>query len=148
VFSQAFFALSASAGWFGSSKPAWSDEDKRNFCHFLYSQRADGRATDISNSTSSYASQAEVSQLLSYWRLALQEASRVSDTVLDKTHPGLREKYRNQYQSGLQYQIAAFEQRNAEYSITGAKLNSDFVDWFSAARNQFKVPKGTVSACR
>ena len=140
VILQVFISPLASAGW--------SNENKQNFCHFLNSQREDGRATNISNSAGGYATQGQIDQLLNYWRRALNEASQVTDSVLDKTHPELKERYKNQYIRGLQYQIAAFEQQNAQYSITGSKLKSDYVDWFSSERRKFKVPKGTVSACR
>lgn len=49
---QALVVSSATAGWFGNNKSGWSNEEKRNFCHFLSSQRANSQAARISNSTS------------------------------------------------------------------------------------------------
>jgi len=146
---QALVVSSATAGWFSSDNSGWSNEEKRNFCHFLNSQRADSQAARISNSTSvGYATEQQVSEILTLWRQALREASLVNDSVLDKTHPDLRDKYRNHYQKALQYQIAAFEQENISYSLTGSKMKSDFIDWFSSAKGRFRVPKGTVKACQ
>ncbi len=148
AFLLALNSFTVSAGLFGSSNSSWSNEDKRNFCYFLNSQRSDGHATNISNSAGKNATQEQVSQLLYYWRHALNEASQVTDSVLDKINPELKIKYKNQYIIGLQYQIAAFEQQNAQYSITGFNLKSKYKDWFSSAKNRFKIPKGTVAACR
>lgn len=92
------------------------------------------------------ATEQEVSEVLTLWRQALQEARLVTDSVLDKTHTDLKDKYRNQYQKALQYQITAFEQENVSYSITGSKMKSDFIDWFSSVKGSFWVPKGTVKA--
>lgn len=146
---QVFVVSEVSARWFGNNDSGWSTEEKRNFCHFLNSQRADSQATGISSSTSAgYTSEQQVSEMLTLWRQALQEAQKVTDSVLDKTHPELKEKYRNQYQKALQYQITAFEQQNVSYSVTGGKMKSDFIDWFSSAKRNFRVPKGTVGACQ
>ncbi len=146
---QALVVSSATAGWFSSDNSGWSNEEKRNFCHFLNSQRADNQAARISNSTSAgYATDQEVSEMLTLWRQALQEASLVNDSVLEKTYPGLKDKYRNQYQKALQYQIAAFEQKNISYSVIGSKMKSDFIDWLNSTKAKFRVPKGTVSACQ
>jgi hypothetical protein len=146
---QALVVSSATAGWFSNDNSGWSNEEKRNFCHFLNSQRADNQAARISNSMSpGYATEQQASEILTLWRQALQEASLVNDSVLDKTHPDLKDKYRNQYQKALQYQIAAFEQKNVSYSVTGSKMKSDFIDWFSSTKGKFRVPKGTVKACQ
>ena len=144
---QALIVSSATAGWFGSNKSGWSNEEKRNFCHFLSSQRADSQAARISNSTSAgYVTEQEVSEILTLWRQALQEARLVTDSVLDKTHTDLKDKYRNQYQKALQYQITAFEQENISYSVIGSKMKSDFIDWLNSVKG-IRIPKGTVKAC-
>ena len=113
VLVQAFSLPEVSAGWFGSNDSGWSEAEKQNFCYFVNSQRADSQAASNINSTGAgYATERQVSEMLALWRLALQEASQVTDSVLDKIHPELKDRYRNQYQKALQYQIAAFEQEN------------------------------------
>ena len=139
------FSVDIAAGWFGKDS-GWSADDKRNFCHFLNSQQAYGKATQIQNAAEKYATEQEVAKMLSYWRDALREASQVSDAVLDKVNPGLSEKYRSMYQRGLEYKIAAFEQQKMSFAITGSKMISDYIDWFGTA--EYRVPKGTAAACK
>jgi hypothetical protein len=133
------------AGWFGKDS-GWTSEEKSNFCHFLNSQQAYGTATRIQNSTGDFATEQEVSQMLSNWRDSLREASQVSDAVLDKVNPSLSAKFRSMYEQGLKYKIAAFEQQNTSFAITGSKMISDFIDWFQTA--EYRVPKGTAAACK
>jgi len=147
---QAVFLADTSAGWFGSNESGWSDEDKRNFCHFLKSQQANNQAAVIINSMrTGYVADQQVSEILTLWRKALQEARQVTDSVLDKTHPELKNRYRNQYEQALQYEISSLKQENQSFSfsVNGFKMKDDFDDWFNSAKPNFRVPKGTVSAC-
>lgn len=140
---------SVTAGWFNSKDSGWSDQDKHNFCHFLNSQRSDIQATRISNSTETqFATKQQTSKIITLWSQALKEARLVSDSVLDKTHPKLKNMYRNKYQKALQYQIKAFEQKKVSYSITGAEMKSNFTNWFNSAKEKFRLPKGTVKKCQ
>jgi hypothetical protein len=74
-------------------------------------------------------------------RIALSEARRARDDVLEKAFAGLGKPFRTKYQTSLELQIRALEQGNAADEIAGSKLHDEWVDWLNVHRKHVRIPK-------
>lgn len=134
-----------------STESTWTKEERKNANHFFLSMESDAAAVRILNKEPSPAilSQRDIDMILKYRKTALHEAMLVTDNVLDKAHPQLREHWRNEYEKGLQLYIKTIESPDSYetydrllfYQMQGQLLLDVFTDWFNAHNQEIKIPK-------
>ena len=130
-----------------SSEKSWTQNDKENVEHFFKSIEAKQAATLIINKLSSrIIPQEDIQEILRYQRIALQEAQLVTDDVLNKAHPELREHFRYEYQKGLDLFIKSLEAPDFAAQITGSSLLDQWSDWLNAHRQEIRIPSQRAPA--
>lgn len=137
------------AGWFDSSS-SWTNDDKKNFCHFYLSQEAGNYAESIvdSGSTFSLIPKEEMKRVSEYWQLALQEAQLVQDNVLDKVDAAMKQRYRNEYQRSFELKLDSMQTQNNLLMIQSSELHNKFIYWINDTKSRLKIPKGTRANCQ
>ncbi len=134
-----------------STESTWTKEERKNADHFFLSMAADVAAARIINKeqSSGVVSQIDIDKIIEYRKTALKESRLVTDNVLDKAHPHLREHWRNEYERGLQLYIKTFESPDSYethdrllfYQMQSQLLLDVFIDWFNDHNHEIKFPK-------
>lgn len=129
----------------------WSAEERKNANHFFQSLNASAAATKLTNREPPPGQivMLGAEKILAHHKTALREARLVSDGVLDKAHPALRQHFRTEYEKGLELVIQGMElgmssgpsQESVRLSYEGALLLNRWVDWLNAHNKEIRIPK-------
>jgi len=125
-----------------SPESSWTSEDRKNAQHFFRSLEADIAAFRIINKGPSPAivSQEDIQKIIEYRKRALREAKLVTDPVLDKAHPQLREHFRYEYEKGLDLFLKGHEKPDFALQITGSTLLDQWGEWLNSHNDEIKIP--------
>lgn len=125
-----------------SSNSAFTDEEKAKARLFNQAQNADFESIKISNSRPPYStiSEEDINEMLRLKKKALSIAEEIPDNVLRKIHKDLPIKYAI-YKQALSLRIQNLEKGDMQAEIEGSKLMDEFINWYDANRNDFKIPK-------
>lgn len=134
-----------------SGDPQWSAEELRNAQHFLTSLAAENAAAALVNRDPAPGQEFMLGaeEILAFERTAFREAQSVSDAVLDKAHPLLREHFRGEYEKGLEAFIRSGELGMASgpsaevlrLQLEGNALLDKWGDWLNSHRTEIRIPK-------
>lgn len=134
-----------------SPNVTWSDAERKNAEHFFRALEAMQRATRLMNTAKPGVLQLGIEQIMEHQRTALAEARLVSDGVLDKAHPELRDHFRSEFQRGLELIILSEEtglkstdgriREQIEIGTKGMVLLDKWVDWLNTHRAEIRIPE-------
>lgn len=134
-----------------SPNVSWSDAERKNAEHFIRALEAMQRATRLVNAAKPGVLQLGIEEIMEHQRTALAEARLVSDTVLDKAHPQLRDHFRSEFQRGLELVILSEEtglqskdgrlREQIEIGTKGLVLLDKWVDWLNSHRAEIRIPE-------
>lgn len=65
----------------------------------------------------------------------------VTDGVLDKLHPQLREHYRFEYQKSLVLLVNGAEGKDLNSEVAGVTLHGSWIDWYNAHKKEIQFPR-------
>ena len=137
-----------------SPRPAWSPDEIENSKHFSLSLEASRKAARLAHKADPDVPQFSIEEINRYQKTALKEARLVTDAVLDKAHPELKQHFRSEYQQGLElilksYEVPASSESAAPSSsqislqASGVALLERWTKWFDAHHPEFKFPRQT-----
>lgn len=137
------FLLSTLVGCGKAGSASWSENDRRNAQHMVASFDASQAVTEIINQGSPFSSipLATTKELHRLYLVALDEARKVNDQVLEKVLPGLSKPFREKYQKSIELQLRAIEQGDIAAEFTGSQLHDEWVDWINPRTQDMKIPK-------
>jgi len=82
----------------------------------------------------------DLAQIASSIRRALAEAELVPNQLLDEIHPDMRQRFREEYQAGLQKMLKGLEIRDPQALQDGGKLCDSFKLWVAAEKDHMADP--------
>lgn len=121
----------------------WSQAEKENAAHFIYSSSANIEAISIINEGPAFekVTEDEIQEILRLQRRALAEARKIRDPVLEKIHEGMAEPFRNKYQRSLELTIKNLEEDNKLMFDKAGQLHDEWIDWYREHYEDIKIPK-------
>lgn len=124
------------------AKSGFTDEERDQARLLIKAQETDLQAIQITNSGQPFAKvrEEEVQEILRLKKKALNTAKKLPSHVLLKIHRDLPVEY-IKYKEALSLQITSLQKGDNEAAMLGSKLHANWVDWFNANKNEFKVPK-------
>jgi len=122
----------------------WNDSEIDNSKYFFSSLKNFSSMVSIINKNySGQLNQEDLNLILFYSREALNDAKKVFDSVLEKSHPKLKYHFRNEYQSGLELFLKGYSTKDyskaVEYSINGQKLLDKWGQWKNYHRKEIRI---------
>ncbi len=83
----------------------------------------------------------DAKRMTTHYQKALFYAETVTNEVLDKIHPEIREHWRGDLEEGLLLRLRNFQEGNVQAEIKGSAFLDRFADWWNANKSDIKVPK-------
>ena len=125
-----------------AKKHKFTDVEKQEAHLFLESIEMDIKSNKLSNSfgKNQQISENEMNEIYELRKNALGLAKQIPRNVLEKINSDLPLEFEN-YKKGLELRIDNFENNNPENEIKGSKLLEKWEEWYSANKNNIKIPK-------
>jgi hypothetical protein len=126
-----------------SDEPTFTEAEKTNARYVTLTFREVQQAVRISNSGPAFSqvSAEDSNRMAAHYEKALKYAGTVTDEVLDKVHPEIREHWRGEMEEGIRLRLVNFQEGNVQAEIRGSELLDRFGDWWNANKPDIKVPK-------
>ena len=127
-----------------SDEPSFTEAEKTNARYVVLAFREAQQAVRISNSGPAFSlvSAEDSNRMAAHYEKALEYAEIVTDEVLDKVHPDIREHWRGEMEEGIRLRLLNFQEKgNVQAEIRGSELLDRFGDWWNANKPDIKVPK-------
>jgi hypothetical protein len=125
-----------------SASGKWTTAQKENVVHFVNSLNLLADAAVAGNELGpGVKSEQEVAPMIALYERALLESEAVSEEVLDKVHPQLRQMYRSKFQEGIKLRLHGWKSISIQSEIDGSRLLDDWGEWYMANREKLVVPK-------
>ena len=127
-----------------SDEPTFTEAEKTNARYITLAFREVQQAVRISNSGPAFSlvSKEDGDRITMHYQNALKYAEIVTDDVLDKVHPEIREHWRGEMEEGVRLRLINFQEKNnPQAEIRGSELLDRFGDWWNANKRDLKVPK-------
>jgi len=126
-----------------SDEPTFTEAEKTNAQYVTLAFREVQQAIRISNSGPAFSlvSAEDSNRMATHYEKALKYAGTVTDEVLDKVHPEIREHWRGEMEEGIRLRLVNFQEGNVQAEIRGSELLDRFGDWWNANKPDIKVPK-------
>jgi hypothetical protein len=127
----------------GCGEQGWTEAEKKNADYILLAFQEVQQAHRISNAQSPFTTMSpeDLKMMTLHFQNALQYAQLVRDDVLDKVHPEIRERWRNELQEGLELRLVHLLERDNQAGFKGGALMDSFGDWWTANKGDIKIPK-------
>ncbi len=127
-----------------SDEPSFTETEKTNARYITLAFREAQQAVRVSNSGPAFSlvSKEDGDRITMHYQNALKYAEIVTDDVLDKVHPEIREHWRGEMEEGMRLRLINFQEKNnPQAEIRGSELLDRFGDWWNANKRDIKVPK-------
>ena len=124
-----------------SLNQSWNEKDKENAEHFIKSLQLIIEAHSISNRAGAQMSNEDFRKILSLYKQAYSESKLVSDKILDKANPELKENYHLYFQKGIELRISGWTDMKPYDEIQGSALLDSWGKWFEKNRYDIKIPR-------
>ncbi len=137
---------------------SWNPDETSNASHYFRSLEANRKAMQVVRKDNTDAPQLNINEANKYQQIALDEAKRVRDAVLDKAHPQLKEHFRSEYEKGLELILKSYDvsggtrsgppsKSQVDLQASGVRLLKLWAAWFNAHEHEIRMPKqGTDKA--
>ena len=119
----------------------WTPEEKEASLHYFKAQRDNREASRISRTAGNRFSPEQAARVRQFTVSALEEAHKVSDSFLDKSHPKLKEQFHNQFIPALELALKNLDSPNYDAAKKSGELFSDFADWIQANQKDIRFPR-------
>ncbi len=126
-----------------SDEPSFTEDEKTNAQYVALAFGEVQQAFRISNSGPAFSqvSKEDRDRMTVHYQNALKYAETVTDEVLDKVHPEIREHWRGEMEEGIRLRLINFQEGNVKAEIRGSEFLDRFGDWWNANKPDIKVPK-------
>lgn len=118
----------------------WTEADHAAALHYFNSLRDNKEASRIVRQAGNTFSPKQKAQVRALTASSLDEARTVSDELLDKVHPQLKNHFRDEFQVALELALANLDNPNYEAAQKASVLFSNYADWFAAHQSEIHMP--------
>ncbi|HET9679758.1 MAG TPA: hypothetical protein VFP95_04245 [Gammaproteobacteria bacterium] len=116
----------------------WTARERQNTEHIFNSLEATSKAAQLANQLPVNASASQRAPVARQLEIALREALRVKDTVLEKSHPQMWGKFRGVYQPALKQLLQYYRTGHKPRGTKPAQAIREFNQWFSTHQYEFR----------
>lgn len=116
----------------------WTPRERQNMQHIFSSLEAASAAAQLASQLPQHATAAQRTQVARQLEIALNQALRVNDTVLEKIHPQLWGKFRGDYQHALQQLLRYYRTGVQPGNSQPTEQLREFTRWYSAHEPEFR----------
>ena len=121
----------------------WSEKEKENarYIHLAFQEQQ--MATRISNQGKPFSlvPPEESTRMWRHIERAYEYARTVTDSVLDKVHPQMRQHWRIEFEEGLRLRLKNWRTHDVRAEIEGQALLDRFGDWWNENKREIRIPR-------
>jgi hypothetical protein len=124
-----------------SDSDKWTDKDHKETLHYFAALRDNKEASRISRQAGNTFSPQQKEQIRALTAAALDAARQVSDELLDKVYPGMKEHWRDEFQTALELALVNLDNHDMAAAQKSTALFSQYSDWFNAHQGEIHFPQ-------